>query len=110
MFTGDIMFVNFRQRIKGGYPIKQLILPPVKPVGRLRHRAYGLKPFIAILKEEARIAMTLSHRNIVRVYDFEKKEDQHFLVMEHIEGCSFRDALAQDGKFPLASVMLVMPP
>ena len=59
MFTGDIMFVNFRQYIKGGYRIKTLILPPVKPVGRLRHRAYGLKPFIAILKEEGLDALPI---------------------------------------------------
>jgi AraC-like DNA-binding protein len=35
------------------------VLPPVKNVGRLRHRAYGLKPFIAILLEEGLDALPL---------------------------------------------------
>ncbi len=34
-------------------------MPPVKPIGRLRHRAYGLKPFIAILKEEGLDALPI---------------------------------------------------
>jgi eukaryotic-like serine/threonine-protein kinase len=56
---------------------------------------------IAILKEEARIAMTLSHRNIVRLYNLDKKDEQYFLVMEYVEGCMLHDILAQEGKIPM---------
>lgn len=63
---------------------------------------------IAVLKAEARIAMTLSHRNIVRLYNFDKADNDHFLVMEYVDGCSLRHVLVQDGKLPMESLALVV--
>ena len=62
---------------------------------------------IAILKEEARIAMTLSHRNIVRLYNLDMKEGRYFLVMEYVEGCTLHDVLAQKGRMPIQWVTLI---
>jgi CheY-like chemotaxis protein len=62
---------------------------------------------VAILKEEARIAMTLSHRNIVRLYNMDRKDGQYFLVMEYVDGCTLNDILAQKGKMPFPWVGLV---
>jgi len=63
---------------------------------------------IATLKAEARIAMELSHRNIVRLHNFEQAGDVYFLVMEFVEGCTLRDVLTQDGSLPLDSVTFIM--
>ncbi|MBN2302054.1 MAG: protein kinase [Lentisphaerae bacterium] len=63
---------------------------------------------ISVLKEEARIAMTLSHRHIVRLYNFDKAGADHFLVMEYVDGCSLRHVITQDGKLPINSVALIV--
>lgn len=50
--------------------------------------------------QEARIMSQLSHRNIVRVYDFGITTDNEpFLVMEYADGPSLADVLKRIGKF-----------
>jgi DNA-binding response OmpR family regulator len=62
---------------------------------------------VAVLKEEARIAMTLSHRNIVRLYNLDRKNGQYYIVMEYVDGCTLDDVLAQNDKMPLEWVLVV---
>jgi DNA-binding response OmpR family regulator/tRNA A-37 threonylcarbamoyl transferase component Bud32 len=62
---------------------------------------------IRTLKEEARIAMELSHINIVRLYNLERNGDTYFLIMEHVSGCSLRDVLVRDRQLSLASVTYI---
>jgi DNA-binding response OmpR family regulator len=62
---------------------------------------------VAVLKEEARIAMTLSHRNIVRLYNLDRKDGQYYIVMEYVDGCTLHDVLAQNDKMPLEWVLTV---
>ena len=50
--------------------------------------------FIRSFIDEARIAVTLNHRNIVQVFDFGKAEHRLFLAMELIEGIDLRTALS----------------
>ncbi len=42
---------------------------------------------------EARIGGLLSHPNVVQIFQFEELDGQHVLVMEHVEGPTFRDLL-----------------
>ena len=51
--------------------------------------------FIRSFIDEARIAVELTHRNIVQVFDFGKADGELFLAMELIEGKDLRTALAQ---------------
>jgi tRNA A-37 threonylcarbamoyl transferase component Bud32 len=55
--------------------------------------------FIARLFDEARLAMQLSHANIVQVFDFGRaEEDEFFLAMEFVEGVDLqRLRLEQEG-------------
>jgi len=48
------------------------------------------KAFIEMLLHEARIAATLSHPNIVQIFDVGKVEDTFFIAMEHIHGEDIR--------------------
>ncbi len=50
--------------------------------------------FIRSFVDEARIAVTLNHRNIVQVFDFGKADGDLYLAMELIEGVDLRSALA----------------
>src|SRR4051812_13065493 len=44
------------------------------------------KGFIEMLMHEARIAATLSHPNIVQIFDVGQVEGTYFIAMEHIHG------------------------
>ncbi len=63
---------------------------------------------IATLKEEARIAMQLSHRHIVRIHNLQKSGGNYFLVMEYVEGSTFRDILKRYSCLPLDTVLQVV--
>lgn len=63
---------------------------------------------VRTLKEEARIAMQLSHRHIVRLHNLQKTGHHYFLVMEFVEGRTFREILRVYGKLPLQTVQQVV--
>src|SRR5215475_8670691 len=49
--------------------------------------------FIRSFIDEARIAVSLNHRNIVQVFDFGRVGSELFLAMELIEGVNLREAV-----------------
>ena len=61
-----------------------------------------------MFKSEARVAMELVHRHIVRLYNFEAHEGVFFLVMEHVDGSSIRGLLQLHTRFELAFVSQVV--
>jgi len=63
---------------------------------------------IAGTKKEARIAIQLSHRHIVRLYDFQKIGTNYFLIMEYVDGRSVRRILERHGRLPLDTVAQVV--
>lgn len=69
----------------------------------------GDTSFVHMLKNEARIAASLSHVNVVAVLDFSRVDDQYFLVMEYVDGPSLQNLLSasyqQDEpvRFPVAA-------
>ncbi|HEY3352990.1 MAG TPA: serine/threonine-protein kinase [Polyangia bacterium] len=58
--------------------------------------------FVARFLDEARLAMRLSHANIVQVFDFGKTDqDQYFLAMEFVEGVDLKRLLLARPGAPL---------
>src|SRR4030042_3068974 len=51
--------------------------------------------FRELFVREARIAASLSHPNLVQVFDFGRRGDAHFLAMEHVGGGNLAQAAAQ---------------
>ena len=49
---------------------------------------------------EARLAATLSHPNVVAVFDLATDGDQHWLVMEYVEGDNLSRAVRDEGPLP----------
>ena len=56
---------------------------------------------IEALRNEARIAMGLSHPNIMRLHTFESREECKFLVMEYIAGPTLDDVLTNQGRLSI---------
>jgi len=57
------------------------------------------------LKEEARIAMGLSHPHIMRLHTFDEDGHRKFLVMEYIKGETLKDRLEREGKLKESEVI-----
>ena len=51
--------------------------------------------FRDLFVREARIAASLSHQNLVQVFDFGKQGNSFYLVMEFVEGWNLAQAVAQ---------------
>jgi serine/threonine protein kinase len=65
----------------------------------------GNKQAIEEIKQEARIAMSLNHPNIVKLHQFENTPKYKFLVMEYVDGPSLADLIDEKGKIPLSEAL-----
>src|SRR5262245_35497146 len=67
--------------------------------------------FVAMFLDEARIAATLHHANIVQTFDVGREDGRYFLVMEHLEGRDLRTILRTLGalgqRIPLPLVVQI---
>jgi serine/threonine-protein kinase len=62
--------------------------------------------FRALFLQEARLAASLSHPNVVHIYDFGRSGNSLFLAMELIEGCSLA-ALLRAGPLPVVHAVRI---
>ena len=92
--SNDIVYEAIDPTMARRVAIKELQLPPHLAGAQKRER-------IERFYREAKAAGTLSHRNIVTIYDVGQENDRHFLVMEYLEGQSLRDILQMQGALPL---------
>jgi eukaryotic-like serine/threonine-protein kinase len=53
---------------------------------------------------EGRLAAKLSHPNVVAVYDTGVEDEQPYIVMEYVEGCTLADEVHRRGPLPPAEV------
>jgi len=59
---------------------KRLVIKKILPI-------YGdLEEFTRLFTDEARISVSLSHSNIVQVFDFGLNDGAHFIAMEYVDG------------------------
>ncbi len=92
--SNDIVYEAIDPTMARRVAVKELQLPPHLAGAQKRER-------IERFYREAKAAGTLSHRNIVTIYDVGQENDRHFLVMEYLEGQSLRDILQMQGALPL---------
>lgn len=59
-------------------------------------------------KDEARIAMQLSHRNIVRIYNFTSYNDCYYIVMEYVRGQTLRDVIIDNESLSIVTVCRIL--
>ena len=62
------------------------------------------------LKDEAIVAMNLTHPNIVTLRAFEENNGNPFLVMDYVDGQTLDDYLAENGKLSEEDVIRVLRP
>ncbi len=59
--------------------------------------------FVKRFRQEARLAASLNHRNVITVFDFDQGDDGSlFIAMEYVQGQSLSDVVRQEGPLDLA--------
>lgn len=86
---------------KGGmgevYCVKDRELNELRAIKVLPQQIAGDLGAINRLRVEAKIAMSIFHPNIVRLFNYERHEETHYLVMEYINGIDLHTYLAVKG-------------
>lgn len=60
------------------------------------------------LRTEARLSMSLSHPNIMRLHTLDTSGLHKFLVMEYVDGPNLLDVLREKGKLPLERIIPII--
>ncbi|NEW05466.1 Stk1 family PASTA domain-containing Ser/Thr kinase [Paenibacillus sp. SYP-B3998] len=92
------------ERIGGGgmalvYKGQDLLLNRKVAVKVLRQQYVHDEEFIRRFRREAQAAASLSHPNVVSIYDVGQEDEVHYIVMEYIEGTTLNDLIKE--KAPL---------
>src|SRR5690606_2236605 len=56
---------------------------------------------ITRFRREAQAAASLSHANVVNVYDVGEEDDIQYIVMEYVEGQTLKELITEQGKLEL---------
>ncbi len=91
------------ERIGGGgmgvvWKANDLVLDRYVALKILRPEMSEDDDFVQRFRREAKAAASLSHPNIVSIYDVGEDQGLHFIVMELVEGETLRDKLNREGR------------
>lgn len=62
-------------------------------IKRIKPEFSNYQNFVTLFKEEAKIAISLNHNNIVSVLDFGCESGQYYLVMDYIQGYTLKEII-----------------
>ncbi len=82
------------------YKAKDKVLNRFVAVKILKDEFSNDVEFIKRFQVEAQSAASLSHPNIVSIYDVGFEDSMHYIVMELIEGRTLKDIINEEGKLP----------
>lgn len=82
------------------YKAKCKLLNRLVAVKILRNEFVADKEFLTRFKVEAQAAASLSHPNIVPIYDVGNEGNIHYIVMEYINGITLKEYITQNGALP----------
>lgn len=90
------------------YLAEDLILNRQVAIKVLRGDLEDNEKFIRRFQREAKSVSDLSHPNIVEVYDVGEEDNQHYIVMEYIEGKTLKQLIQKRGALTVAEVVDIM--
>ena len=83
------------------YRGQDLLLNRMVTVKILREEYASNADFVRRFRHEAQAVASLSHSNIVAVYDVGFEENMHYIVMEFVEGESLKEYIRRKGAIPV---------
>lgn len=87
------------------YRAKDLYLNRIVAIKVLREHLIHDEEFVARFRREAQAVASLSHANIVSIYDVGQDKDLHYLVIEMVEGQNLKERIKELGKIPLGQAV-----
>lgn len=63
------------------------------------------RKFIESFRRESQAAASLSHPNIVNIFDVGQEGNIHYIVMELVEGCTLNELIREEGPLPYQRVI-----
>ena len=90
------------------YLAHDIILDRDVAIKVLRGDLAGDDKFVRRFQREALSATSLTHPNIVEVYDVGDDNGQYYIVMEYVEGKNLKDLIKKRGKLTLSEVIDIM--
>ena len=98
------------EQIGGGgmslvYRAKDIYLNRVVAIKVLREQLTSDEEFVARFRREAQAVASLSHGNIVSIYDVGQEKDIYYLVMEMIEGKNLKEVIKERGALPVGEAV-----
>ncbi|MCL6612350.1 MAG: Stk1 family PASTA domain-containing Ser/Thr kinase [Peptococcaceae bacterium] len=79
------------------YKGRDNILNRLVTIKLLRSEYTSDEDFVRRFRREAQSVASLSHPNIVSIYDVGRENDMHYLVMEYVEGEDLRSIIKREG-------------
>lgn len=73
----------------------------------LRETLAGDQDVVRSFRREAHAAASLSHPNIVNVYDVGREEEIYYIVMEYIDGRSLKELIMAEGRLSLTQAVSI---
>lgn len=93
---------EIQEQVGGGgmsivYRAKDIYLNRTVAVKILREHLTGDDEFVGRFRREAQAVASLSHENIVSIYDVGQEKDIYYLVMEMVEGQNLKEIIKERG-------------
>ena len=79
------------------YKAKCRLLNRMVAIKILRNELIEDQEFVSRFNIESQAAASLSHSNIVSIYDVGRQDDIHYIVMEYIDGETLKDCIVRNG-------------
>ncbi|WP_019120579.1 Stk1 family PASTA domain-containing Ser/Thr kinase [Brevibacillus massiliensis] len=103
---------QLERRVGGGgmavvYKAKDLVLNRPVAVKVLRPQFSVDEDFVQRFRREAQAVASLSHPNVVGVYDVGQEDDTHYMVMEYIEGSTLKEVINAHGALPVKEAVRI---
>ena len=89
------------------YKAKDRLLNRYVAVKILRPDLVENEEFVARFKRESQAVASLSHPNIVNLYDVGQKDDIHYIVMEFVDGATLKDHIREEGKLSMEEAVRI---
>ena len=83
------------------YKAKCHLLKRVVAVKVLKPELADNEEFVARFNRESQAAASLSHPNIVSMYDVGQEDDIHYIVMEFMDGETLKDRIRREGRLSM---------
>lgn len=80
------------------YRALDVVLRRVVAIKVLRPQYAGDEEFVDRFLREAQAAASLSHPNVVNIFDVGREGDVHYIVLEYVEGKNLRDIVREHGR------------